>query len=58
MYVFSTEIDSTRADAEEYWTNFACSGDGYKIYPGVQRVVHYAYIHTYIHTLKHMLPIR
>ena len=56
----STEIDSTRADAEEYWTNFACSGDGYKIYPGVQRVVHYACIHTYIHThtLKHMLPIR
>ena len=49
MYVCSTEIDSTRADAEEYWTNFACSGDGYKIYPGVQRVVHYAYIHTYTH---------
>ena len=30
----SDEIDVSKEDASDFWLNFICSGDGYKIYPG------------------------
>lgn len=34
FYYYSDDIDIKKANVGEFWANFTCSGNGYKIYPG------------------------